>query len=211
MDSDNPSSKLKQQLRKFTAALARSPRNPRVLEEMADVLVQLERRHEGLSCYLNSGQCYLEQKKFREASRAFKKVLELEPTHAKAMEGVTAAERQEIRTVVGGPRRKRKPEDSDAWHQKVKDGEPVVMVPKGGSVGDASDVTILDPPATGELYDPAVQDQETLCLDDDEPRRDPGWEDEKEEVDPFPLTHTQEIVDSDVVEDNILQFVTVVS
>ena len=82
MDSESPSSKLKQQLRKFTAALARSSRNPRVLEEMADVLVRLERRHEGLSCYLNSGQCYLEQKKFRDAGRAFKKVLDLDPAHA---------------------------------------------------------------------------------------------------------------------------------
>ncbi len=196
MDSESPSSKLKQQLRKFTAALARSSRNPRVLEEMADVLVRLERRHEGLSCYLNSGQCYLEQKKFRDAGRAFKKVLDLDPAHAKAMEGVTAAEREEIRTVVGGPRRKRN--ESDSWHQKVKDGEPVVMVPKGGKAGDASAVTVLDPPATGELYDPSVQDRETLCLDDDEQQRDPGWED-GEEIDRFPLTNTQEIFDSDVV------------
>jgi len=211
MDSDSPSSQLKNSLRKYTAALARSPRNPRILEEMADVLVQLERRHEGLSCYLNSGQCYLEKKKFREAAAVFRKVLELEPSHAKAMEGITAAEREEIRTVVGGPRRKPRPEeDGDAWHQKVKGGKPVVVVPKGGQPGEASAITVMDPPATGELYDPSIQDAETLCLEDEQGnKREPGWgtinkgwEDEEEEQ--FPLTNTQEIYDDDVVEEEDL-------
>lgn len=215
MDSESPSSKLKNRLRKYTAVLARSPRNPCVLEEMADVLVQLDRRHEGLSCYLNSGQCYLEQEKFRNAAVVFKKVLELEPTHAKAMEGVTAAEREEVRTVVGGPRkRSRKKENGDVWNQKVKGGKPVVVVPKGGHPGAGSDVTIMDPPTTGELYDPSIRDKETLCLEDEEgeageQRREPGWGTinrgwEDDEEDQFPLTSTQEVYDDDVVEEESL-------
>ena len=113
--------------------------------------------------------------------------------------------------MVGGPRRKPRPEeDGDAWHQKVKGGKPVVVVPKGGQPGEASAITVMDPPATGELYDPSIQDAETLCLEDEQGnKREPGWgtinkgwEDEEEEQ--FPLTNTQEIYDDDVVEEEDL-------
>ena len=206
MDPESPSSELKHRLRKHTAELARSPRNPLILQQMAEVLIQLDRRHEGLSCYLNSGQCFLEKQQFRQAGSVFRKVLELEPSHEKAMEGVTAAEREEIRTVVGGPRGLRARE---TWTQKVVDGDPVVVVRGGGSAGESTSATVLDPPVEGDLYDPRVRDQETLCRDDDQQQgKRPGWQtidrgwDDEDEVDrQFALTNTMEINDDDVVEE----------
>ena len=62
MDTDSSASRvLKRRLRKCTAALAREPQNPDIMRDMADILVQLDRRHEGLSCYHTAAQLYAQR------------------------------------------------------------------------------------------------------------------------------------------------------
>lgn len=197
------SSELKHQLRKYTAALARNPRNPRILRRMGEVLLRLDRRHEGLSCYMNAGQRFMDLEKFPDAVQVFDRVLAMEPGHEAAMKGKTAAERGEIRTVVGGPRRPMggKP---GATRRRVKRGEQVVVVPSRDDAGEASDATPDDRAGQDLVATRGAELQQDEAGAPD--RKEPGWSTinlgwESEDEDGWNKASriTQEVDDADVV------------
>jgi CRP-like cAMP-binding protein len=68
-----------QRLRSHMNSLSRDPKNPEVLQQMAEILIQLDRNAEALSCMLSAAQRFADQKRPREAVEACQKILVLDP------------------------------------------------------------------------------------------------------------------------------------